>query len=345
MATWTKEQLVDVAQMTVREFEAAYPGAHTPAAIHVKRRQLRDQGVNVRLTGIGRPPDPINVILPELPPEPTEEEIWSAYDAMYSVQRQYDDSKALSEASITIETDRPVGIVFMSDFHLGNKGVDTKALREDVELIRSCDRLRVYVGGDGVDNFIIPALNHAHRDASLVTIDMQFLLFKSIISRLLPNLLAVGTGNHDAWTKRMAGIDSLLYALRDVPVLHTGEEAYLNLTVGQQTYTIFRKHRPAASSRVYQGAGVLYQFRFGDRPFDVGVTEHLHVPHISTFFGHGQMRYALCTGTYKVEDDYAKEFGYRHGGVGTPVVVFSPHRRAIIPFMSIPDAIEYLEAS
>lgn len=343
MATWTPEELVDVVRMTPREFEAAHPGKHSPASVHVKRRQLRDQGINVTRSPIGRPPDPVNIVLPDLPDEPTDQDLWTAYDAMHDVTAAYHESKALSEATIRMETDRPIGIVFMSDFHLGNAGTDTKRLREDIALINTCDRLKVYIGGDGIDNFVIPALAHAHRDASLVTLEMQFLLFKSVIRQLLPNLLAVGTGNHDAWTKKMAGIEANLYALRDTPVLHTREDTYLNLTVGQQPYTIFRKHRPPRSSQLNEGHGVQHQFRFGERPFDVGVMEHHHVPHFSTFYGHGEMRWAIRTGTYKLKDSFAREYGYYHGNIGTPVIVLFPFRKSIIPFMSIADAIDFLE--
>ena len=331
--------------MTVREFEAAYPARHSAAAIHIKRRELRDLGVAVKHAGIGRTPDPIDVHLPELPPDASDEELWSAYDAMQAVTRQHAESMAMPEADVAIATDRPVGIVFMSDFHLGNAGTDTVQLREDVALINTCDRLRVYVGGDGIDNFVIPALANAHRDGSLVTLEMQYLLFKSIIRQLLPNLLAVGTGNHDAWTRKMAGVEALLYGLRDVPVLHTKEDTYLNLTVGREKYTIFRKHRPPRSTMLNEGHGVQHQFRYGERPFDVGVMEHHHVPHISTFFGHGEMRWAVRTGSYKIKDAFAREFGFYNSRPGTPVMVLFPYRKAIVPFMSVADAIDFLDVN
>lgn len=346
MAQWTPEELTDVVMMTPREFEAKHPKAHTPAAIHVKRRQLRDAGINVTRSPIGRPPDPIRVTMPELPEAPTEEQLWEAYDQIFALKRRHEDSKALQEADIAIETDYPVGIVFMSDFHLGGDGVDTQRLREDVELIRSCDRLRVFVGGDGIDNFIVPALSHVQRDTALVSPEMQMLLFRSIIEKLLPQLLAVGTGNHDLWTQKMAGIDANLYALRGLPVLHTKEDTYLNMTVGSQRYVIWRKHRPPSGvSKNNPTGGIQNAFRNGERPFDIGVTEHFHTPHVSSFSGHGMVRWAITTGSYKVRDEHARMYGHTDSRVGTPVIVLFPHRRTMIPFMSLSDAIDFLEAA
>ena len=64
---------------------------------------------------------------------------------------------------------------------------------------------------------------------------------------------------------------------------------------------------------------------------------------MATFTGHGQIRWALTTGSYKTDDSHAREYGHVDSRVGTPVMVFYPHRRAMVGFMSIVDAIEFLE--
>lgn len=344
MAVWTDVQLADLAVMTPREFEAKYPGEHTVSAIHVMRGKLRKTGIKVKPAATGRPASTPSLVLPDLPDAPSEDELWSAYDAMHEYLERSSASKSLLEADIAVETDRPFGVVFMSDFHLNSQGTDTKALRQDIELINGCEALRAYVGGDGIDNFILPALAHVHRDNAVGPLSIQFELFRSIIRQLLPSLLAVGTGNHDLWTRKLAGIDANMVALQDVPVLHTREDTYITLTVGQQPYVIYRKHRPPVNSRTNDGHGVQFMFRHGDRPFDVGVMEHHHQAHIGSFWGHGEMRWAIRTGSYKIHDSHAREWGYQHGGIGTPVLVFMPYRKQIIPFMSIPDAIDFLEA-
>lgn len=343
MTAWSSEQLADVATLTPREFEAKYPGERSPSAVHIMRRRLRDQGVDVATSSIGRPPDPV-VELPSLPEKPNESELWEAYDAMYDVKLKFDQSKALYDINIDVDTERPFGVVMMSDFHLGSSGVDTRQLREDIELINSCDHLKAYVGGDGIDNFVLTGLSNVHRDTAIVSIDLQFELFKNVIRSLLPSLLAVGTGNHDAWTKKVAGIDASLTALNDVPVLHTAEETYLTLLVGNQEYTIYRKHRPTRSSQFNDGHGIQHMWRFGERPFDVGVMEHHHTPFMGTFWAHGQLRWGIRTGSYKIRDSHAREWGFHHGGVGTPVLIFHPFRKTIVPIMGLAEAIDYLEA-
>lgn len=345
MTQWTVDHLAAAATLTPREFEAMYPGEFSPAAVHIKRRLMRDQGIDVARAQNGRIPDPV-VYLPEMPEKPSEDDLWNAYDAMYDLKLKHDTSKTLFDVDVLVETDRPFGVVFMSDFHIGSSGVDTKQLREDVELINSCANLKAYIGGDGIDNFVPTALANVHRDTALVSIDLQMELFKTIVRRLLDgdSLLAVGTGNHDAWTKKVAGIDASLGMLGDIPCLHTGEESYLNLTVGNQEYVIYRKHRPTRSSQFNDGHGIQHLWRFGERPFDVGVLEHHHTPFMGTFYGHGLLRWGIRTGAYKIRDSWSREFGFTNGGVGTPVVVLHPFRRMIIPFMDISAAIDYIDA-
>lgn len=346
MADWTPELEAEVALMTPREFDSAYPGLFTRSAIHIKRRRLRDLGVSVMDSPIGRPADPILITVPQLPEEPTDDELWKAYDAMYDYQLKHDQSKALPSADINVQTNRPFGVVFISDMHLGNKGVDTRRLREDIELITTCDRLRVYMGGDWADNFVIQALASVHRDEALVNIEVQFEVLKAVLRLFGPKqqLLAIGTGNHDAWHKKVSGIDPTLAFLKDVPALHTAEDTYLNMTVGTQEYIIYRKHRPNRTTQYNEGHGVQHAFRFGERPFDVGIMEHHHTPHLSNFHAHGQLRWAVRTGSYKIRDNYAREAGFVNSQVGTPVLVFFPNERNIVPFMNIVDAIEFLEA-
>lgn len=343
MGSWTPELEADVANLTPREFEAKHPGLFTPAAIHIRRRVLRDAGVNVVESPIGRKPDDVITHIPVLPDEPSDDELWEAYDKMYDVVLKHDEAKASSDVQIQIDTDRPFGVVFMSDFHLGSKGVDHRSLREDIDLIATCPTLKIYLGGDGIDNFVLQGLANVHRDTSLVPLGLQFTLFRSLVRRMQPNLLAVGTGNHDRWTDKVAGIDAYLHALANIPVLHTGEDSYLTLMVGSQEYVIYRKHRPTRSSQYNDGHGVQHMFRFGTKAFDAGVMEHHHTPHISSFWAHGEMRWAIRTGSYKIRDSHAREWGFHHGGIGTPVLVFHPHRKEIIPFMSLTGAIEFLE--
>jgi hypothetical protein len=269
--------------------------------------------------------------------------LWHAVTQFQENQRVDIENQLLTDARIEIDTDRPFGVVFMSDLHIGGLGTDHEAIMRDVEIINSCDQLVAYVGGDPTDNFITDKLAHAARETQAVKPGYQWEMFRHMILELRPSLLAVGRGNHDAWTSRQAGIDGVTAALEGIPILHTAEDTYVDLRVGEQEYVIYRKHRPIGNSRTHRAAGAKASYNYGVRLFDVGVTEHHHEASLTCEKRHDQYRWFITTGSYKVNDPHAREWGYYNGGIGTPVVIFYPYRRKMIAYMSIEDAVEHLE--
>jgi len=345
-STWSAKEIADVVELTWRQFHAKYP-SRSHDNYRSRRRILRDEGfvfpdgrtephryekptMEIKL---GDQAEPISI-----------DRLWQLYDIQRELHHARAAKQVQAEITVKIETDRPVGVCFLSDFHLGNVGTDHRALLQDVSLITSCELMTAFVGGDGIDNMIMGKLASVQRDSGSSSPDLQYLALSDILNRLLPNLIAIGTGNHDNWTKRLAGIDGLSVAIADKPIVNTGERSLINLYVGKQLYKIFRKHRPIYSSIYNLGHSVQQLWRLGEVDFDLGVVEHQHCTHTSWFNGHGKPRLAVRTGSYKTHDSFASEFtALNGGGIGTPVVVFNPHEREMTPFMSISSAIEYLE--
>lgn len=349
MLAFTPEQDAFVTQHRYSEVEAnrtLFPEMPSHPEYVRRRAQLKREGQDVPDLR-GRPSltqSVPRIQLPVLFDEVDGGELWSAVQTFQETQRRALASHIQTDIAITVDTDRPFGVCFMSDWHIGGLGTDHEALMRDIELINSCDQLVAYVGGDPIDNFIPDKLAHAARDTQAVNPGFQWRMFRHAIEQIAPSLLAVGRGNHDGWSSRESGIEGISQALRGIQVLHTAEDTYLDLTVGEQTYVIYRKHRPVGSSRINRTAGVKKSYDFGKRLFNVGVTEHHHEAAMNTEIRHGEYRWFLTTGSYKVEDLHAREWGFMHGGIGTPCVVFWPFRKKMVGYMNIEDAIERLES-
>lgn len=337
--TWTQQAIGDAIRMGWREFNARYKGEYSYDAYRWKRHAHGYAGVPV-------PAEPVVTIAPELADADTEA-IWDAMLALQAAHRNERSRKVKSEIDVKVDTDRPFGVAFFSDMHIGSTGVDYQRMRADLDLASSCKHMKIYLGGDAVDNVIIPKLGHVARDSQVVGPALQWLLFRDVVNTLLNRdaLLAVGAGNHDLWTQRMAGIDGVAATLADVPVVYTGEGGYINLTVGEQKYTVYRKHRPGFSSRYNPSHSARQAMRFATKLADAYVIEHQHTPSIELAQAFGEMRAFIRTGTYKLIDSYAAEFGFNDGAIGTPVIVFDPFRRAMTTFMSLSDAVQFLEAA
>ena len=251
---------------------------------------------------------------------------------------------------IEIKTDTPIAVAFPSDWHIGSEGCDLERIAEDVKLIAAHPRIYCSVGGDPIDNFILQKMMSASRSQVTSNIEVQWRLFRHLIKQLYDSdsLLWVSSGNHDAWTQQVAGIDGVLAALSGIDVCYTKEGGLVRLKVGNTTYRIYRKHKPVRWKSSYNPTHFLKMMLKHGTPWewDVGIAEHLHEQEITTFEwrpGTQLDRIAICCGSYKVKDQYAEGIGYYGGGYGVPVVVFYPDRREMLPFSSLTHAIAALD--
>jgi len=280
------------------------------------------------------------VILPDLPD--LEPDGALVFDGLCRIQdSELDRLSARNVIDIPINIDKPIGLAFSADWHIGDEGVDYKRLGDDIDLINACPWLYAYIGGDGCANYILESLGEPAKKQS-ANIRQQWAVLRYLLDRIMPSTICVGDGNHPSWTKRLAGIDPTWLMIRDLPAVYTNEGGRLSLTVGNITYEIYRKHRPRFYSSYNPGHAVQQMWRFGECDFDVGVAEHHHEPNIGTFNAHGQRKIWVRTGTYKVYDEYARTKGFYGQSPETPVVIFWPDEKRYHPILGLREAIDYL---
>ncbi len=334
--TWTDDEVADL-ELPFVEFYKRHPSRNHESYGRKKRRVRQDTLY----------PPKQRAVVTDQEETISDEELWDA------VVRYQDALNAASPSNlhhhISLDTDAPIVLAFPSDWHIGNKGTDMKRLKADCELMESHPRVYVALGGDPVDNFIFEKMASAARSQVVGQIDIQWRLFRHRILKLYESnsLLWVSAGNHDAWTRKAAGIDNMLNVLSDIPVCYTGEGGFVHLTVGQQKYVIYRKHKPMSNSKI-NALLFLKNMLWRDAPveFDIGVSEHLHKAAIETVEyrpGTKIDRVLIACGSYKVKDAYAEDLGYYGGGYGVPCVILYPDRRQILSFTSLSSAIEALD--
>lgn len=262
-------------------------------------------------------------------------------------------SKIRDNATIRIKTQRPaVGIVFSSDWHVGNAGTQHRQIRRDNELIASHPDLYAAIGGDGVDNFVdAMKLSHAGHEPVFDFGTQQAVIFRHLLQPLIDSdsLLWVSTGNHDGWTKRVSGLDASFGHLQGIPELYVGQGATVAMDVNGQRYDIFRRHRHRWSSVHNPHHSVVMEYQRNSRNFDVGVIEHQHQPSFALFDGKQRedgttKRVAIRTGTYKTVDQHAIEFGYDYGSNELPVLILWADTFRMTPVMGLQAAIDILDS-
>ena len=259
-------------------------------------------------------------------------------------------SAANDRLSIRIDTSQPIGVVFTSDWHVGGTGTEHLQIKADNELIASHPQLFAYVGGDWSNNFVIPALAHAGQNDVFRPGDQQYEIVTYLLRILAQNdsILAIGDGNHDNWTRRLANIDPRNHALSQLAHLYTAQGSLLELAVGGQTYRVFRRHRHRFSSVFNPGHAVVAEYQRNPFDFDIGTIEHQHEPHYSGFHGKERAdgttwRIAVRPGTYKTSDAYSSEFGFYNASSDLVTVILYPDRFWMQPVRGLENAIEILD--
>jgi len=243
---------------------------------------------------------------------------------------------------LTIDDDRPVGIAFPSDWHIGDIGTDHELLQEHCAVLADTDGMNTIVGGDAVNNFIHPKITDAAR-ADLPP-DMQYRWAASLFKILKP--LAVNYGNHDQWTEQFAGINALADIATQQAAICTASGAEMRLRIGSQTYIAYRQHRYRYGSSFNLTHTVKRLWEMGPCDFDIGIVDHQHVPAIEMFYKHARPKVAIRAGTYKTRDAWARDKGFYGARIGVPIVFLWPDRWHMQAWPQVDDvagACKYLE--
>jgi len=213
----------------------------------------------------------------------------------------------------------PFAIVFLSDLHIGSKGVDYRQARMDAETIRDTPNMYAVFHGDGIDNWILPKLSPLQR-GQLIPFDKEIALFKAWLCTLDKKLIAVVAGNHDNWTTRMSGIDWLQGVVAP-QALYDSQQIMFDLEFGSQLIRICVRHKWRGSSIHNPTHGLERASK--DIDADIYVGGHTHIGTLfRSFIVRDKPRIAVLTGTYKLNDSYPKELNLPespHHGAGAVV--------------------------
>jgi len=232
----------------------------------------------------------------------------------------------------------PIAISVISDQHIApGSTCDFERLREDAELIRDTPGFYAVFGGDGVDNHIKhrSALIHAQSSP-----DQQWKLFDHYLQLFGDKILTIISGNHDAWTTQIGGVDFLGEIAKQNKICYAPAEARLNISVAGQEYKMMVRHQSGRfNSSLNQTHAVKRHYEYGTDLFDIGVICHHHEAACEAFIRHGLKRYAARPGSYQILSPYAHQYGYSRAIPTCPTFILFPKERRMIGFDDVKDAV------
>ena len=273
--------------------------------------------------------------------EPTETDIetyFEALKAMNDAQMRLETKQ--TKATITIKEEKPFGIAFWGDWHIGVKGSDCRRLDEDADTIADTDGLYVIGMGDYKDN--ASALVHQNStQESVATTDMQGMVVQHIWHRQVGKTLAIVRGCHDDWDKRNANVDFCQMLCDDTGAVNLWHGGVVTIKAGDQEYKIAARHKyKYESSLNTTNAQRNFMNDFG--PCDVFMLAHKHFFDLQQTRRMGKDVIYGRSGSYKMYDEFGQKLAGYEGIYGVPVLIFFPTVREIIPVRSLDVAVDML---
>lgn len=263
-------------------------------------------------------------------------------------RQEFDNSQ--SSATVKIETALPwVGVFFTSDWHLGSDKVNYELWDKHQTLVLETEGMYEAIVGDERDNFVLPKFKNGLFEG-VWNPEEQARFIKWWLEQLNDNdkIIARVGGNHDNWTWDQSGIhlDTLWYSDMKSPLLRNG--GFVHTYFNDIFYELYLHHglsRFNSSFNPNHATKRAYEFQ---GKFDVGAMGHTHVSETAHGWRNNdeqQHDYVqLRTGTYKMDDQYARMLQLGRGQPPGATVLFNTKERKMIAFSSLESAVEVLNS-
>jgi len=282
---------------------------------------------------------------------------WREFADLAETNQQIEKRTASTQriATVKIETQRPIAIMFTSDWHLGDRHTDHLSWRKDIEFLLETPRLYMIDLGDDRQNarrfrVLANVLNQ------VLSPKQQALMMRDLIDEITreDKLLAKIGGNHDEeWDERLFGEAMQRYLCEKMKAPRFRNRGLIKLTVGETLYTllVFHKTRFRSFLRRTHGAWREYELSY---PADIVAGGHDHEPGLEHYhhyrlaaeagMGFGGETYLVKTGTYQ-DSDYGWKYFHNGGFPANYTVILWPDQKKMQFFSDPKDAVQFMNSN
>lgn len=273
--------------------------------------------------------------------EYTEDDVEEFIRAMIGLQEKQERiNTKQTMANIRINDNKPIGVAYWGDWHIGGVGVDYKLFEEDLRKIRDTEGLYFIGGGDYKENFIT-GLHPGAQFEQIIQPGMQDIAVRHYMEQVNGKALALVRGCHDDFTHRNTNkdlIEALCLVTNSVNLWHGGE---ITIKLGNQSYLWRCRHKYKYQSSL-NVENAMRRINELQGPCDVAAEAHLHNGYIMTRNLMGADRIMLRSGTYKLSDEYGEKLAGYKGHHAVPTVIMFPDEHRMIGELCLDDAITIL---
>lgn len=264
---------------------------------------------------------------------------WRDYLTPIAVAQDFRErnSKSQDLSRITVATDKPLPLAFISDWHIGSWGVRAEDIARGTDRLLSLHEshgLRIAILGDMLE-MAIRLRSVAEVQGNILSSGDQIRFFESWLMEVAPLVLWSTWDNHSVQREEeLVGFSSLAQICANHTIYHSGI-GHTDLTVGDQVYSLATSHRFPGRSLSNPVMGQMRYMQREDASREVVVGGDSHLPAIMQYTEGGRVRTAANCGSLQMNSRYAKRYFSLHTSDAMPVVVLFPDRHVVSPFHSL----------
>jgi hypothetical protein len=237
-------------------------------------------------------------------------------------------------ATISVDTDRPICVLCLSDTHLGSWATDYDLFAKITQEILDIPELFVILLGDLV-NMAIKLRNVAEIHDDGLTPGEQFDVLEGWLSEIQHKILAATWDNHAAEREeQVTGTSTYARMLSRRVVYHAGI-GHVDITVGSETYKLAISHHFQGRS-IYNpchGAQRYLVMQAHDR--EIAACGDSHVPGMLAFTHGATTKLAINAGTIQTQSAYAKRYFSLTSLPIFPCFTLDPHAHCVTPYWNV----------
>lgn len=253
--------------------------------------------------------------------------------------QEYDDRQ--TEVTIEIKDEKPIGLIFSGDWHIGGLYTDHEMMKSDFELFGETDGLYVIAMGDYCDNYITRSHAGGMFDQVISPDNQRDICEHMIDDYLQERLLVMLKGNHDNWELKETGEDFVKYLARKagVPYLWYGGEITLKHWASEYKIHAHHSYRYNSSINTSNSQRNL----FNSTHADIIALGHFHFNEVHMKSSAKKDTVWIRSGSYKITDDYSQWLGGLRSDSRSPMVILWGDEKKMLPFRDYKDGINYLK--
>lgn len=249
-------------------------------------------------------------------------------EKLLKLEEQTAETVGYSEVDIEIETDLPIRLIPLADWHIGARHVAYSRLFEAVDIIESDSQTFTTLNGDLIDNYNTSGYKGGRVEQELGVQEQKYDA-ENIVKRLTPSALSIINGCHEEWSFLNDGFDFAKYLSKHSKGYYMGHNGKINLTVGDITYGIYVTHNTKYHSSFNMGHG-LARSHEKVTEFDIGIGAHYHTSHFEQRVVKDKILTLVFCGAFKGQSRHASKKEFPKPSHLTPGLVLYPNERKVM---------------